>query len=614
MNGPLTDPAPKPAPKAPVTDPVHSGSGAGAAVPDASSAPAAPAAPAGPGEAAGTLTAEELSAELEALEITSGYNIETAFDRAVELERAAEGLGDVVLALRAKLVQVDVQTRWGELTSVIPVMWQVNRWAVDNECRPLLARTHLLMARAYRDLGDPAASLEHTVSSVEALEESTHPRIRLAHLMRLADALDETGSTEASRERYRQAERLAATIDAERHVTVLNNLAYAEYEAGRYDLAWESVERMLAVSSTHDYELDVSHLDTIARLQIPLGHHAEAVMAAETGIRMYEDQELKQAAALPEILLTLAIAQRHLGTLKDAQANLDRSRSICEEHGYLRILVPLRQEQAELYAATGDYRRAFEAYKAYHAAEKDLVSQQQEARARTRQVMFEASEARQEAELFREQARRDPLTGLRNRRYVDEHLPELLAAAALTGDAVTVALVDLDHFKQVNDTCSHDVGDQVLVAVAKMLDAVPDPACAGLGFAARMGGEEFLVVLSGISPAAAVARLEELRAAIACRPWQGLTGDLPVTVSIGVTASQPHSTQAELIALADANLYTAKHKGRNRVCATSSAPLGERRRHRDADVRSEEGATGTAQPGGGRPGAGRPGMERPGSG
>ncbi|WP_196452305.1 GGDEF domain-containing protein [Planomonospora sp. ID82291] len=613
MNGPWTDPASTSAPKAPVADPASSGAGAGP--PDASGAPAAPpvhAAPAAPCEAAGTLTATELSAELEALEITSGYNIETAFDRAVELERAAEELGDVVLALRAKLVQVDVQTRWGDLTSVIPVMWQVNRWAVDNECRPLLARTHLLMARAYRDLGDPAASLEHTVTSVEALDESTHPRIRLTHLMRLADALDETGSIEASRERYRQAERLAATIDVERHVTVLNNLAYAEYEAGRYDVAWQSVERMLEISSAHGYELDVSHLDTIARLQIPLGHHAEAVMAAETGIRMYEDQELKQAAALPEVLLTLAIAQRHLGALQEAQANLDRSRSICEEHGYRRILVPLQQEQAELHAATGDHRRAFEAYKAYHAAEKDLVSQQQEARARTRQVMFEASEARQEAELFREQARRDPLTGLRNRRYVDEHLPELLAAAALTDDAVTVALVDLDHFKRINDTCSHDAGDQVLVAVAKMLDAVPDPACAGLGFAARMGGEEFLVVLTGISPAAAVARLEELRAAIASRPWQALTGELPVTVSIGVTASQPHSTQAELIALADANLYTAKNKGRNRVCATSSAPLGERRRHRDAGTRSE--AAGAAGAGTAQPGAGQPGRERPGAG
>ncbi|MFC4059330.1 diguanylate cyclase [Planomonospora corallina] len=523
-----------------------------------------------------------MAAELQSMEIKIGHDLETAFDRAVALEQAAEALGDTVLALRAKLVQVDVQTRWGELSSVIPVMWQANQWAAENDCRPLLARSHLLMARAYRDLGDPASSLEHTVRSMEALDEHTPPRVRLTHLMRLADALGETGSVDAARERYRQAERLAATIDVERHVTTINNLAYAEYEAGRHDLAWEAVERMLAIGTAHGHEFDVLILDTVARVQIALGHHDEAVMTAQTALQMNDDQGLQQAAALPELLLTLAIAQRHLGTLPQAQESLERARLICEEHGFVRILVQVLQEQAELHAATGDHRRAFETYKAYHAAERELVSRQQEARARTRQAMFEAAEARREAELFREQARRDPLTGLRNRRYVDEHLPELLSTAAVTGSTVTVALVDLDHFKRINDTCSHDVGDQVLVAVAKMLDAVPDPTCTGLGFAARMGGEEFLIVLDGMSPAAAVARLEDLRASIAARSWAPLTGELPVTVSIGVTASHPHSTQGELIALADANLYTAKNKGRNRVCATSVTPFPERRRYRDA--------------------------------
>ena len=94
--------------------------------------------------------------------------------------------------------------------------------------------------------------------------------------------------------------------------------------------------------------------------------------------------------------------------------------------------------------------------------------------------MFETAEAREEAEHFREQARRDPLTGLRNRRYVDEELPALIAA----GGELTVAIVDLDHFKWVNDRLSHDVGDQVLVLVAKLLETelaaiVPDSAHSG---------------------------------------------------------------------------------------------------------------------------------------
>ncbi|GIH98731.1 tetratricopeptide repeat-containing diguanylate cyclase [Planobispora takensis] len=600
MNGPLAGKIPGQASRACAPDDAaYAASGDRAAdpgppaAPGASSASSTPAASGAPGASeapctstmpADTLTVEQLRLELERLEGTSGYNIEAAYDRAGELERIAEELGEVALELRARLIQIDVRVRGGELTSVVSIVWQINQWAVAHGVRPLLSRSHLLMARVHRDLGDLASALEHTVASVEALDEDTPARIRIYHLMKLADILDETGSLEASRERYQQAERLAATIDVERHVTVLNNIAYAEYEAGQTELAWAVIERMLALSTTHKFELDATVLDTVARVQIALGRYDEAVMTAQTAIQIYDSQEMKQADALPEALLTLAVAQRLMGTTKDAQESLDLSRTMCDEHGYLRIRLRVHKEQAELHAATGDYRKAFEAYKAYHAFEKELASQQREAQARTRQAMFEATEARQEAELFREQARRDPLTGLRNRRYVDEHLPALIAEATATGGAVTVAIVDLDHFKRINDTCSHDVGDQVLVAVAEMLDATPSCDGVASGFAARMGGEEFLLVLTGMTPTEAVVRLEDLRASVAARSWRSLTGDLPVTVSIGVTASQPHSTQAELLALADANLYTAKHKGRNRVCATSGTALTERRRHRDLPV------------------------------
>src|SRR5690349_9950723 len=139
--------------------------------------------------------------------------------------------------------------------------------------------------------------------------------------------------------------------------------------------------------------------------------------------------------------------------------------------------------------------------------------------------MFETAEAREEAERFREQARRDPLTGLHNRRYVDERLPGLIADAAAAGTPLTLAVLDLDHFKHVNDTLSHETGDRVLVAVAGLLEAgVPAP-----GFAARMGGEEFLVVLPGLDLATAVPVLDRMRAAVGGHPWQPVTGGHRVT-------------------------------------------------------------------------------------
>jgi diguanylate cyclase (GGDEF)-like protein len=178
--------------------------------------------------------------------------------------------------------------------------------------------------------------------------------------------------------------------------------------------------------------------------------------------------------------------------------------------------------------------------------------------------MFETAEANQNAERFREQARRDPLTGLRNRRYVDEHLPALIDQATATRTQLSVAMIDLDHFKQINDAHSHHVGDRVLVATADLLEKAVTA-----GFAARMGGEEFVLVLPGTALTDAARQLEQLRITISSYNWRPIVGDLPVTVSIGAASTTDldpeQASQSTLLAEADHNLYAAKRAGRNRV-------------------------------------------------
>jgi diguanylate cyclase (GGDEF)-like protein len=194
--------------------------------------------------------------------------------------------------------------------------------------------------------------------------------------------------------------------------------------------------------------------------------------------------------------------------------------------------------------------------------------------------MFETTEARQEAERFREQARRDPLTGLRNRRYVDEELAVLLDADPL----LTVAIVDLDHFKQINDRLSHDVGDQVLIMAAKLMETEL-AAVSPDGFVARLGGEEFLMVMPATPVGRAVALLDGIRQVIGDYDWEDIARGLPVTVSIGVAgvADADTQTQAGLLSTADRNLYAAKHRGRNRV--VSGTPQdGQARSYRDASA------------------------------
>lgn len=526
-----------------------------------------------------TVTVDGLAAELTELEDKSGYDIDAALDRALVIERQAVQLGAFDLVMRARLVQADVWERRGDLAHAAKMMWQVNQWAVDHDSSSVRARSHLLLARAHRSLGDIAAALDHMVCALEHLDESEPAEVKATYLVKLADVLNQAGNLQAAAERYQQAERLAiSTGDPERHIVVLNNYAYSNYVSGEPQQAWNIAEAMIAVSEAQGRQLDAAELDTVARIQIELGEYGEAERYAQESLRVYSQQEnVKASDIYVEILLTLAVAQRHLGVLDTAQESLNRCRLACEESGHAAVGVRVLQEQAELHAATGDYRGAFESYKAFHIGDKALVSAHREAQAHNREAMLEVTQARKEAARFREQAHRDPLTGLANRRFVDERLPGLIAGSDRT--PLTIALVDLDHFKRINDNRSHEAGDAVLVVIARMLEDAAQQA--ENGFAARMGGEEFLVVLAGVEPAESVEQLQKLRRCIADHDWSAMAGELPVTVSIGVTTALPHNSQAELIARADEMLYVAKKSGRNRLDLAPAVPLEGRRRHRD---------------------------------
>jgi len=514
------------------------------------------------------------SAELDRLEDWTGLDPRGRSARAAELELIAATAGDTPAEMRARLIQADVTERGGDAKPAVAVMWQVNEWARAHGHGYLLARSHLLLGRTYRNMGDVAALLEHAVAAVEHLDDTVPPRRRLPYVVKYADALTETGSIEDARVRYAQAAELARhSTDVRDEVLVLNNHAYAEYLAGEPARAWALIERLRAVAAAHDHRLDPNDLDTVASVQIALGRHAEAEQTILEAIAAYPESH-QESDALPEFLLTLAVTRRLQGEVAAARDTLAECRALGEAHGHGEILVRVLQEQAELSAMTGDFRTAFEEYKRFHAAEKRVLDEQREAQARTRQALFEVNEARQEAERFREQARRDPLTGLHNRRYVDEHLPVLMERES----PLWAAVLDLDHFKQINDRCSHEIGDQVLVTVAALLaDAV-----AGLderrAFAARLGGEEFLLVLTGLGRADTLAFLERLRRRVAAHPWRPTTGELPVTVSVGVASAAAGGTQASLLATADGQLYEAKRAGRNRVrmAVRTSRPIAQR--------------------------------------
>jgi diguanylate cyclase (GGDEF)-like protein len=525
------------------------------------------------------IDAVQLSAALLEIEDQYTWDAVTMRQRALDIEHQARQIGDELLIARAQLCMANAQMRSGDVAGAAGEVWKIHQWAVDHRATQLQCRTHVVWANIHRHLGDAAQCLEHSLLAVELLDERSTPHMQVWHRAKLADALGQAGSMEAARLRYAQTEELAIELGQSRLLmAMLNNYAYTELSEGDSARAQGVAHRLRECADEFGYTLEPAVLDTIGAIAIENGHFAEAELTMRECIARHGTGEEEDADAMAEYMLTMARAQRGLGATDRAQISLDESRTLSEERQLGDVLVRIHLEQSELHAARGEYAEAFATHKIFFAAHNALHSSQREAQARTRQAMFETTEARQEAERFREQARRDPLTGLRNRRYLDEQLPGLIAA----GGDLTVAIVDLDHFKRINDQLSHDIGDQVLVQVAKLLETEV-AAFAPDGFVARMGGEEFLVVLprTGVEPAAE--QLDVVRRTLRSYGWEDLTQGLPVTVSIGVAGLCDAATtsQPALLSVADRNLYVAKHAGRDRVI--SGKPRDERNRsYRDS--------------------------------
>ena len=167
-------------------------------------------------------------------------------------------------------------------------------------------------------------------------------------------------------------------------------------------------------------------------------------------------------------------------------------------------------------------------------------------------------EAHQE---LRELSLRDPLTGLYNRRYFDEQARNMFQRALRYQAPLCVMLADLDHFKLINDSFSHSVGDAVLQQVAEIFQTNIRTS----DLIARYGGEEFIAVFAESNLLQARQRCEQLRQHIETNGWDKIAPGLKVTVSIGLCDSIQLGSLEDMIDMADEQLYVAKDKGRNRI-------------------------------------------------
>jgi len=522
--------------------------------------PGAPAWAAPPGNDARTAAAA-LALELVEVETSRYTDPRGVAERAAVLLELARRHRLLVEAGRARLALADAAGRTDDVRGAVESARSILLQSRLRDEPVVSARAEAVLAWCLFRMGAFGEAIVHAVESVRLLPADAPAHLRVDHTMVLAllNGLQSTddGYIAAFDHVLAEAEQLDNT-----HLLLLtlNNYAFLHYTRGRAADAPPLCDRIQALSGARNVPLTSTILDTIASVLLELGELQRAEDVARSNVEA--DVPVTEARAEPEALLTLAKILDRRDAVGEALASVARAERIATERELPEIVAMATEHKAALLARTGDYRGAFEALTVSHATWKLVRDRESEDRASTLNALFETEQARQRSTTFELLAERDALTGLWNRRHIDRVLPRLLGAAQPgEGRPVSVAIIDVDNFKRLNDARSHETGDTVLVRFGELLSrAVAEP-----GFTARLGGEEFLMVMPHTGSAAALVLCQQVRDLVERQRWSALTDGLAVTVSIGVATARPGGTVSTVLREADAALYRAKDAGRNRV-------------------------------------------------
>lgn len=429
--------------------------------------------------------------------------------------------------------------------------------------------------------------------------EIARPELASRALNYLAVVHEELGDVDKAFEIYARAEEAAKDAgNVEMLARVLANVGEAYVNLRRWEEALAVLGRSAALLSplVEHRSLFGWCLLGIARVYVEIGEHSTALEVFSTALNAAREGESLRVMA--EIHTAFGSLLADMGDEKEAIVNLRQALALAEEAGVPREIFTAHLALSRAYEKFGDYRNALEHFRHYHqergrvfddlAKEKveSLTAQIELVKVRHEQEIShlrnvelatansllerQKGDLERANELLAQQAAEldklsvhDSLTGVNNRRYLDKHLAEELQRSSRHGHDLSIAMIDADHFKDVNDRFSHRIGDVVLRTMMEIVcrrkrrtDAV-----------ARYGGEEFVIVYPETDIERAECAAEDLRVAIESYDWGEVHPELRVTVSIGVASNAVAKDPQGLLDAADKCLYEAKKSGRNCVVA-----------------------------------------------
>jgi diguanylate cyclase (GGDEF)-like protein len=422
--------------------------------------------------------------------------------------------------------------------------WALNRVGITYEALADRSEAEHFLLQAL-DIAREIDGQEEMFSALNNLCSSINAKVREARGRGVPVDADVRRSLVFGREALELAR---ASGNSHREAIAEGNLAIVCIELGDFDAARRHVERHAELGHAHGYrgvvQASLSNRAMLARRQ---GDLADAI--ALYGQALAEAERTDDPGGMLDAHTDLYECHKARGELAAALAHHE-------------ALLPHERDRMKRVAAT-QARLLINRLELEHArveAERAHLDAQVQ-RLRAMQLETEKHQLEQKASELGRHALEDQLTGLANRRRVDHELPLQLASARERGLPLSIAVIDLDHFKRVNDRYGHATGDDVLRAMAGiLLDNIRSS-----DLLARLGGEEFIVLFGGTGIGVAIDACERLRRAVETFDWTRVAPELTQTISVGVCEAGEHMDVRGLVERADAALYRAKASGRNRV-------------------------------------------------
>ncbi len=520
---------------------------------------------------------------------------------------AAEGvtlatrLGAEGARLRCRAMVAEFVARHQSAADALPDALAVLGEAESGADPLALAQAHHTVAHCYDGLDCTAEALEHVYPGLEMYRVGGD-RLGEGRMLSFLAALSwRLGENDRAAELYRQAYDVVLECDDHSGAGVmLSALADLQREAGDLPSATATCERALEHFERAGMPLDsYMAMTAYAEVLAATGRHDLAGLWAKRAAERNRlpDGSLANPRYELDVLLVLArTAQLPAGDFAAARMTLQAAVTLAAELGAVRDRAEAESLLAEALFAEGDVVGAYEHLRRSHQLTEKVMVDVHDRRIRALRVRFEVEQAQREALRYREQAeaqatviaelertrselaarmaelerlhaeivvlsQTDPLTGIANRRFMNDRLAELCRICLRYETPLSVAVFDVDRFKVINDRYGHGTGDAVLSALADLLRR----HLRSTDVPARLGGDEFVVILPRTDIDEAFAAFLRLQAAVRAHPWHTIAPGLAVTITVGVAAASGDADPERLLSQADAALYRGKHAGRDTV-------------------------------------------------